>query len=227
MSTKPAAIAFTRIGASSTAAFAAIAGTAAAAMAAMLKPTPGRRAWVPVIRVSDPPGRTRLAHARAIRSEPSRCSSSTRSASSKSRSAIVEYVGPPPVTSTWSICAGRPSKNRSSAAGVADVERGRAHRRDLLSGPVEPVAVASGEDQLGAFRPRLACGLQTDARAAADDDDGLAGEAPGGLLGQNWCSGHDDLLTLRRVLARHSQRLWDWRPVAARPGRGRARRTAP
>ena len=39
------------------------------------QPTPGRRASVPVIKVSEPPARTRCAHARAIRSEPSRCSS--------------------------------------------------------------------------------------------------------------------------------------------------------
>jgi hypothetical protein len=74
----------------SRAAFAAMAGIAAAEMAARLEPARAWRASVPVMNVSDPPGRMRVAHSRAIRSDPSRCSSSTFRAWSKSISVISE-----------------------------------------------------------------------------------------------------------------------------------------
>ena len=59
VSTKPVAMQLARIGASSIATFAVMTGSDAAAIAAMLSPTPGRRACVPVMKISEPPGRTR------------------------------------------------------------------------------------------------------------------------------------------------------------------------
>jgi hypothetical protein len=65
VSTKPAAMTLTRTGASSSARLAASAGSPAVSRAVRLIPTAGRRAPVPLMNSSVPPGRTAVAACRA------------------------------------------------------------------------------------------------------------------------------------------------------------------
>jgi len=62
---------------------------------------------------------------------------------------------------------------------VADVERGGPPRAEFPRRPVKPAGITAGEDHLGALGPGAPGRLEPDARAAADDDDGLAGELVG------------------------------------------------
>ncbi len=101
----------------------------------------------------------------------------------ESISRIGEYDGPPPVTITWSIGAGRSAEEPGQGILVGGVEGGRALRAQLLRGPVEPVLIAADEDDVGALGPGPPGRLQPDPRAAADHGDGLPGQfrlSPGG-----------------------------------------------
>ncbi len=60
--------------------------------------------------------------------------------------------------------------------GVGGVERRGARGPDLARRGTEPVGVAAGDDDVGAFGPGPPGGLEPDARAAADEDDGLPGQ---------------------------------------------------
>ena len=77
---------------------------------------------------------------------------------------------------TWSIGVGRSAKNPSRAAGSV------ASKAALLTAPtssrrrLEAVGVAGGQDHVGALGTCPPGGLEADAGAAADHDDGLAGE---------------------------------------------------
>ena len=80
------------------------------------------------------------------------------------------------MTSTWSIGAGRPSKNRSSAAESVASNAAVLCAPTSLRRLLEPLGIAAGEDDVGALGARQPGGLEPDAGAAADHDDGLAGE---------------------------------------------------
>ncbi len=64
--------------------------------------------------------------------------------------------------------AGQPASVASKAA----VRAAPTSQRRLL----EPVGIAAGEDDVGALGPGPPGGLEADARAAADQDDGLSGQ---------------------------------------------------
>ena len=76
--------------------------------------------------------------------------------------------------STWSIGAGSSSKKRLTARCVVGVEGGAATSRQFARRFLEPLRIAGREDDVGALAAGQAGGLQPDARAAADHDDGLA-----------------------------------------------------
>ena len=59
---------------------------------------------------------------------------------------------------------------------VGGVEGRRAAARRRRRRLLEPVRIAAGEDDLGALGPGAAGGLEPDSGAAADQDDGLAGQ---------------------------------------------------
>jgi hypothetical protein len=88
VSTNPAAIRLTRIGASSMAMLAMSAGEATVIVDVMARPAAGRRAPVPPMNTSEPPGRTRPVAARPTYSGSMRCSATYRRTSSRSMSAI-------------------------------------------------------------------------------------------------------------------------------------------
>jgi hypothetical protein len=101
------------------------------------------------------------------------------------------------VTITWSIGAGRSWKNFAREA-VVGVEGRGALRADLGRRLLEPVGIAAGEDDIGTLGPGAPGCLESDARAAADHDDGLPGQfrfAPGGS--GSGCAGHGTTVTLR------------------------------
>jgi hypothetical protein len=87
VSTKPAATRLTRTSASSSAKLAASAGSSAVSAETIAPPTPERRASVPLMNSSVPPGRTLPAASRATWSVSQRCSSTSRCAVAKSMSA--------------------------------------------------------------------------------------------------------------------------------------------
>ena len=62
---------------------------------------------------------------------------------------------------------------------VGGVERRDAGRADLDAGLLEPGRVTGGEDEVGALRARKPGRLEPDARAAADDEQGLSAERLG------------------------------------------------
>ena len=79
------------------------------------------------------------------------------------------------MTNTWSIGVGSSSKNRASRS------KSVASKAAVLapsSSPTtpQPIRVAAGEHDVGSLRARAPGRLQPDAGAAADHDDGLAGE---------------------------------------------------
>jgi len=57
---------------------------------------------------------------------------------------------------------------------VGGVEGGGAARVDVARRLLEPLGITAGEDDLGALAAGTASGLEADAGAAADQDDGLA-----------------------------------------------------
>ena len=59
---------------------------------------------------------------------------------------------------------------------VVGVERRGADRPDLARRGLEAVGVAAGEDDVGPLGAGAPGGLEADAGAAADHDDGLAGQ---------------------------------------------------
>ena len=87
VSTKPGATRLTRIGAISTARFSVSAGAAAVSAPISVRPTPRRRPPVPLMKTSDPPGRTLPVARRATRSGSTRCRSTSARTSAKSISA--------------------------------------------------------------------------------------------------------------------------------------------
>ena len=96
------------------------------------------------------------------------------------------------MTITWSIGACRSWKNLARAAGSlaskAAVRCAPSFQRRLP----EPVGIAAGEDDIGTLGPGPPGGLQPDARAAADHDDGLSGQLRLALRREpGWCAGHD------------------------------------
>jgi hypothetical protein len=95
------------------------------------------------------------------------------------------------VTITWSSVAGRPAKNRPSAAGLV-ASKAAVLRAPSSAAALQAVGVAAGQDDLGALGAGLAGGLQPDAGAAADHDEGLPGQFWFALAGR-WggCAGHD------------------------------------
>jgi hypothetical protein len=82
------------------------------------------------------------------------------------------------VTSTWSIIRSSPSKNSFSAA-ASVASRAAVWRTDVGRRLAEPFGTATDEDDVGPLGPGPARGLQPDARAAADQDDGLPGQFVG------------------------------------------------
>jgi len=63
-------------------------------------------------------------------------------------------------------------------SGVGGVEGRGALRANFQRRLLEPAGIAAGEDDVGALRPGAPGGLEPDACAAADQDDGLAGPVP-------------------------------------------------
>jgi hypothetical protein len=59
---------------------------------------------------------------------------------------------------------------------VGGVERRGAARAEFGRGPLQAVGVAGSQDDVGPFGAGLAGGLEPDARASADHDDGLPGQ---------------------------------------------------
>ena len=58
---------------------------------------------------------------------------------------------------------------------VVGVERHTAYRTDFGGSCLEPLGVASGQNDVGALDARPAGGLEPDAGASTNDDDGLPG----------------------------------------------------
>ena len=75
--------------------------------------------------------------------------------------------------STWSIGSARPSKNSLQRCRVVGVEGGSAPRVDVTGCTLEPLGIPAHEDDVGTLTARAAGGLEPDAGAAADQDDGL------------------------------------------------------
>jgi hypothetical protein len=99
---------------------------------------------------------------------------------------------------------------------VGGVEGCRAEGAQLLRGAIEALGIAGSEDDLGAFGAGSAGGLEADAGAAADDDDGLSEQLPFALCGSDGrfsCHGSSDRW-LRRVTLRF--RVRDRRGAAVR-----------
>ena len=80
------------------------------------------------------------------------------------------------MTITWSIGGGRSWKNRCQGSRVVGVEGRGALRAEFGRRLLEPVGIAGGEDDIGTLGPGAPGGLEPDARAAADHDDGLPGQ---------------------------------------------------
>ena len=78
------------------------------------------------------------------------------------------------MTSTWSIGAGRLVEEPLQRGRVVGVEGGGAPRVDVARGLLEALGIAAGEDDVGALGAGAPGGLEPDAGAAADQDDGLA-----------------------------------------------------
>ena len=57
---------------------------------------------------------------------------------------------------------------------IGGVEGGGAPRADVARRLLEPLGIAAGEDDVGALAAGASGGLEPDAGAAADQDDGLA-----------------------------------------------------
>ena len=84
---------------------------------------------------------------------------------------------------------------------VVGVEGRDAFRAHFPRRLLEPVGIAADEDDVGTFRTSASSGLQPDACAAADHDDGLPGQfgfAPGGK--RSGCAGHGSSGWVLRML---------------------------
>jgi len=92
---------------------------------------------------------------------------------------------------------GQPGEEAFDIGGAAEVEYPGPRGVDVAGGTVEAFALATGEDDARIGRSRLVCGLQPDAGAAAQDDDGLPGE---GLV-EGCCAHGLVLLPLGRAVA--------------------------
>jgi hypothetical protein len=74
---------------------------------------------------------------------------------------------------------------------IVRIERRGAQRTELGCRLLQPVGIAAGQDHVGTLGACAPCGLQPDAGAAADHDDGLPEQlrlARGGSPSR--CSGH-------------------------------------
>jgi hypothetical protein len=69
--------------------------------------------------------------------------------------------------------AGQFGEERVEPVGVVRVERGRTAGADVVGGLLEAVGIATDEDDVGALGAGPTGGLEPDAGAPADDDDGL------------------------------------------------------
>ena len=87
--------------------------------------------------------------------------------------AAARSAGRRPVTSTWSIGAGRLVEEPLQRCRVGGVEGGGAPRADVARRLLEALGIAAGEDDVGALGAGAPGGLEPDAGAAADQDDGL------------------------------------------------------
>ena len=89
---------------------------------------------------------------------------------------------------TWSIGADSVLEELLEPVGVGGVEGRGAHGAELAGRALEALGVAAGEDDVGALGARPPGGLEPDAGAAADHDDGLAEQFRRALCGS--CGGH-------------------------------------
>ena len=194
MSTKPGATRLTRIGAISTARFSVSAGAAAVSAPISVRPMPRRRPPVPLMKTSEPPGRTlpvgEAGDAHRHHQVPLDVRPHLREVHLRERRVVRAAARDHHVVDLREV-----AEEALEAVAVGGVERRGADRPDLARGGLEALGVARGEDDVGALGAGAAGGLEADAGAAADDDDGLAGQL--GLA-------HDEP---PRRLARRSRRV--------------------
>ena len=174
MSNEPGQIELTRIGASSTAIARANDSTAAVAAAPAERLARGRNAETPEQNVNDPVGgirgapaahRLRAAHTRA---------SIARWYISWLVSATLAFGCSPVNDATWSMRS-YVSNSACTASGVCSVERLRPRvTADLSQGLVESLPVAGDDRDVGARRPCCPRRGQAEARAGAEQHDGLS-----------------------------------------------------
>ena len=134
-------------------------------------------AWRPPVRPmnsSVPGGRIRAAPSRAAASVDTMPWPTCRRTSLWSMSARAEETGPGNGDKDMVDRSRQLGEVPLPAGQVVGVEAGRAAGAELIGRIAEPVRVAPGQDRLGVLHPGHASGLQPDARAPADHDDGLA-----------------------------------------------------
>src|SRR6266700_4028405 len=170
VSTNPAAMRLTRIGATSSARLATRAGIAAVAAAIIDRPRPRLRPPVPPMKIRVPPGRTR----------PTACWAGA------SNHHEVDL-------------GGQAAKEPVEGSRVGGVEGRGAARADFGRGPLEALGVPPGQDDLGALGTGAAGGLQPDAGAAADGDHDLAEEFGFARGDSDGCVGGHDCFLLGLV----------------------------
>src|SRR5262245_33489842 len=176
VSTKPAAIRFTRTGASSSARLAVNAGIAAVTADTIPSPRPTRLPPVPPMNSSVPPGLT-LGGGVARNPE---CQQHVLADGEAGLLELDLPQGPvmrPGAGDHHVVDQGRQVSEESfQGSRIIGVEGGSAQRADLARGALEALAIPGGEDQLGPLSTRSSGGFEPDAGAAADHDDGLSEE---------------------------------------------------
>src|SRR5262245_22711959 len=206
VSTKPAAIRLTRIGASSSARLAMRVDNATEAVEAIPRPARGRRSPVPVINISEPGGLTLSAASCDLEHEQRALGEAA------SRLLWRHFEGRPVagrasgdhhlVDRSWEIVEERPQGRR-----IVGVEGRGALRVQLERRLLEAFAVAPGEDNAGALGAGSPGGFQPDAGAAADDDDGLAEQFRFALSDSSGGGSHEYLRPVVRTTRHEMRRL--------------------
>ena len=179
------------------------AGSPAVSSAVTLMPTCGRRAPVPPMNSSVPPGRTVAA---AWRAASSVSADVVRDVAAGVRDV---HVGERRVVratrADQDVVDGRRqgAEEGAEAVGVVRVERLLPLRPDVGGRAAEPLLVPAGQDDLGALGAGGPGRREPDAGAAADDDDGLVAQgrlAHGGRAVGGWSFVHSYSRPGRRVV---------------------------